>query len=136
MTAAPDPVDVMTVPSVYSAHETVGRLQVAVESHGLTVFARVDHQGNARAVGLEMPASYVLIFGSPTAGTPLMQAAPLIALDLPLRLLVWDDADGRTWASYLDPAALAARYGLPDELVDNIRGIAALVEHAVSPAPR
>lgn len=127
-------VDVVSKPSIYSAHDTVGRLQVAVEGHGLTVFARVDHQANAHSVGLEMSASYVLIFGSPTAGTPLMQATPLVALDLPLRVLVWEDANGQVWASYLDPAALAARYEFAAELVDNIRGIEALVDHAVSPA--
>lgn len=137
MTAASQPSDgIVTKPSVFSAHDTIGRLQAGVESHGLTVFARVDHQANAHSVGLEMAASYVLIFGSPTAGTPLMVAAPLAALDLPLRVLVWEDGEGGAWASYVSPAVLGERYGLTAELVENIRGIEALVDHSVSPEPQ
>ena len=94
-----------------------GRAPVAIcwRQKGIKLFAVIDHSGEAQAVGLELRDTKVVIFGSPKAGTPVMQAAPLAALDLPLKVLVWDDG-GQTKLTYTPPAALAARYGLSDEL--------------------
>jgi uncharacterized protein (DUF302 family) len=108
--------------SPWPVDETVSRLAAAVEARGLKLFSVVDHSGEARAHGLELRDTKVVIFGSPEAGTPVMQAAPLAALDLPLRVLVWDDA-GQTTVTYAPPATLAARYGLPDALAGRLRGI-------------
>jgi uncharacterized protein (DUF302 family) len=97
----------------------------------LTVFAHIDHGANAQGAGLKMQDAQVLIFGSPKSGTPLMVASPLLALDLPLRALVWQDYIGKVWVSYTDPASLARRYALPDDLVGNIAGIEGVVDSAV-----
>ncbi len=127
--AGPD--GLVTRRSRHSAETTLARLEAAVVERGLSVFARFDHAAAAHAVGLPMPDASVLVFGSPRGGTPLMIAAPLIALELPLRALVWSDADGGVFISYVDPAYLGRRYGLPDELVRNIAGLGAIVEAAL-----
>jgi len=129
--AVASPQGIVTRPSRHSVAETLARLEATVVARGLTVFARFDHAAAAREAGLEMPDTCVLVFGSPRAGTPLMTAAPLIALDLPLRVLVWADSGGGVFASYADPAYLGSRYGLPDALVGNIAGLGALVEAAL-----
>jgi len=122
---------IITKPSSFSAKEIVERLQETMRSRGLTVFAHINHSEEARRVGLEMQEAHVLIFGSPKAGTPLMIASPLLALELPLKVLVWQGSDGRVWVSYTSSAYLAARYSIPPELIGNIAGIDGVVDNAL-----
>ena len=125
-TRSDDPTDqVVTKLSPWSVAETVTRLSDLVAAKGLKLFAVIDHSGEAKANGLELRDTKVLIFGSPQAGTPVMQAAPLAALDLPLKVLVWADGN-QSKLSYTAPAALAARYDLSDELAARLSGIDAL----------
>ena len=121
---------VVNVPSKYSVPEALDRLESLVKKQGLTVFARIDFSGDAGKAGLTMKPSQLLIFGNPRAGTPLMVASPTIAIDLPLKALAWEDANGNVWLSYNKPEYLRERHGLPDELVKNISGIKELVTHA------
>ena len=118
--------------SKYSVDETLRRLEELLQQKGLTVFATVDHSGEAAKVGLKMRPTKLLIFGSPKAGTPLMQSSPSLAIDLPLKALFWQDADGRVWLTYNDPAYLMRRHDVPLELLPNITGASALFENAVS----
>jgi uncharacterized protein (DUF302 family) len=111
--------------------ETLTRLERLVRSKGLTVLARIDHSGDAARVGLEMRATELLIFGNPKAGTPLMIASPTVAIDLPLKALAWEDADGKVWLSYNSSGYLAERHSIPSVLLQNIAGIGALCEQAV-----
>lgn len=106
----------VTIPSNYTVDETVGRMQQMLAASGVKLFAVVDHSGEAEKAGLRMPNTKLLIFGNPKAGTPLMLAAPGIAIDLPLKLLVAEDGKGRVWISYNAPAYIAARHQLPEEL--------------------
>jgi uncharacterized protein (DUF302 family) len=129
-----DAVDVVSRPSNASVAETLGRLEAAVRAKGLTVFARIDHAEGARSVGLEMQEAQVLVFGSPKSGTALMVARPLLALDLPMRALVWKDARGQVWVSYNAPAYYVRRYGLPDGLEKNLSAIEGLVSAAIEKA--
>jgi uncharacterized protein (DUF302 family) len=122
----------VTKASPRSVEETVARLAALAEAKGLKVFAVIDHSGEAAANGLELRDTKVVVFGSPAAGTPVMQAVPAVALDLPLKVLVWDD-DGETKVGYTAPEELAARYELPDELSQRLAGIAPLVEALVAP---
>lgn len=122
---------IITKPSSFSAKEIVERLQETMRSRGLTIFAHINHSEEARRVGLEMQEAHVLIFGSPKAGTPLMIASPLLALELPLKVLVWQGSDGRVWVSYTSSAYLAARYSIPQELIGNIAGIDSVVDSAL-----
>ena len=119
------------VASPHSVPETLNRLESVLQSHGLTVFARVNHSGEAQKVGLTMHPTQLLIFGSPKAGTPLMVARPSIAIDLPLKALAWQDADGKVWLSYNSPQYLKERHGLPEDLWKNIAGIGPLIHQAV-----
>ncbi len=114
-----------------SVNDTVAKLSKLVEARGLTLFAIVDHSGVARRTGLELRDTKVVIFGSPEAGTPVMQAMPLVALDLPLKLLIWDDG-GRTKVSYTAPDALAARYNVSDELAQRLAGIGPISDALVA----
>jgi uncharacterized protein (DUF302 family) len=123
--------DVVTKVSPWSAPETLSRLEAAVAARGLKVFAVIDHSGEARAVGLDLRETKLVIFGSPKAGTPVMVAAPLAALDLPLKALVWVDGD-QTRLSYTAPRALAARHGLDDELAARLAGIDALTDAVIA----
>ena len=116
--------------SRYSVRDTLQRLESVLHAHGLTVFGRVDHSGEAEKVGLKMPPTQLLIFGSPKAGTPLMVASPTLAIDLPLKALAWEDADGTIWLSYNDPQYLKQRHGVPDDLMTNITGAGALLHQA------
>ncbi len=116
--------------SHYSVHETLHRLESVLMAHGLTIFGRVDHTGEAEKVGLKMPPTQVLVFGSPKAGTPLMVASPTLAIDLPLKALVWEDADGTVWVSYNAPEYLKQRHHIPDDLITNIDGAGALLQQA------
>jgi uncharacterized protein (DUF302 family) len=114
------------VPSHHSVDETVDRVKNILSSKGITLFALVDHSGEAAKVGLKMPPTKLLIFGSPKAGTPLMLAAPSVAIDLPLKLLVWEDAQGKVWVSYNSPEYLQHRHDFPATLLPNIAVVAAL----------
>ena len=119
-----------TRPSRHSVDETLERLNGIIGAMGVTVFALVDHSGEAAKVGMTMRPTKLLIFGNPKSGTPLMLASPSIAIDLPLKVLVWEDADGRAWLSYNSPVYLQARHKLPQELVQNIAVIETIVAKA------
>jgi len=108
----------------------VERLTGLLHAKGVTLFALVDHSGEAAKVGMKMPATKLLIFGNPKAGTPLMVVAPSVAIDLPLKILVREDAQGRVWLSYNSPAYLQERHGLPAALLPNIAVVEALVRAA------
>lgn len=117
---------IVRLTSNHCVDETVKKLQEILQAKGVTIFSIVDHSGEAAKVGLRMPNTKLLIFGSPKAGTPLMLAAPGVALDLPLKILVAEDADGKTWLSYNSPAYLRERHGFPQELSQNIAVVASL----------
>ncbi len=119
------------VPSRYSVPETLARLQSILKEKSITVFALIDHSGEAEKVGLRMRPTQLLIFGSPKGGTPLMVAAPRVAIDLPLKALAWQDEQGKAWLSYNSAEYLEQRHGFPADLVKNIEGIAALIQKAV-----
>jgi uncharacterized protein (DUF302 family)/uncharacterized membrane protein YidH (DUF202 family) len=114
----------------HSVNETVAKLQGILQARGVKLFAVVDHSGEAASAGLKMPNTKLLIFGNPKAGTPLMLAAPSVALDFPLKILVAEDGSGKTWISYNSPAYLQSRHGLPAELLPNIAVIEALAAKA------
>jgi uncharacterized protein (DUF302 family) len=122
---------IVDLPSPYSVPETIARLQSILKQNGVTVFALVDHSGEAAKVGLEMRSTQLLIFGNPKAGTPVMVAAPSSAIDLPLKALAWQDAQGKVWLSYNDPEYFRERHGIPAELIKNIAAPAALLRQAV-----
>lgn len=122
---------IKTVPSSYSFNETVERLKNILQALGVTLFSIVDHSGEATKAGMTMPPTKVLIFGNPKGGTPLMLAAPTTAIDLPLKLLVADDAEGKTWISWNDPSYLQGRHGFPAELEKNIAVVDGLVKRAL-----
>jgi len=122
---------IITKSSPRSVPETVQRMSELVSDKGLKLFAVIDHSGEAAAHGLELRDTKVVVFGSPVSGTPVMQEAPLAALDLPLKILVWDD-DGQTRVTYTAPAELAARYGLSDELAARVAAIDGLTDALVS----
>ena len=121
---------IVNVPSNHSVDETVARLKSNLQSKGITLFALVDHSGGAEKVGLKMQPTKLLTFGSPKAGTPLMLAAPSIAIDLPLKILVWQDGQGKVWLSYNSPEYLRERHGVPAELVPNIAVVETLAANA------
>jgi len=129
--ASATPADIVTKTSRSPVTATVARLVALVEGKGMKVFAVIDHSGEAARVGMRLRETKVVIFGSPQAGTPVMQAYALAALDLPLRVLIWDD-DGHTRVSYTAPDALAARYGIPATLAANLAGIDGLTDALVS----
>jgi uncharacterized protein (DUF302 family) len=116
--------------SNHSVDETVERLKSTLQAKGVTIFAIVDHSGEAEKVGLKMPPTKLVIFGSPKAGTPLMLAAPSIAIDLPLKILVWEDSQGKAWLSYNSPEYLKERHGLPQDLLQNIAVVKTLADKA------
>ncbi len=106
--------------SAHSVEETVERLQSLLAAKGVKLFALVDHSGEAARSGLAMPPTKLLIFGNPATGTPVMLAAPSIAIDLPLKILVWEDSDGNAWLSWNSPDYLQKRHSVPDALLKNI----------------
>ena len=118
--------------SKHSVDETLQRLQLLLQAKGVMIFALVDHSGEAAKVDLQMRPTKLLIFGNPKAGTPLMQAAPTVAIDLPLKALIWEDADGKVRLTYNDPAYFEQRHGVPAALAGNIAGVSALLEKAAS----
>ena len=117
-------------PSNHSVDETVEKLKNILQAKGVTLFAIVDHSGEAAKVGMTMPPTKLLIFGSPRAGTPLMLAAPSVAIDLPLKILVAQDAQGKVWVSYNSPEYLQERHGLPEALMQNIAVVETLATRA------
>ena len=119
------------LPSPYSVPDTLARLESILKERGVSVFARVDHSGEAVKAGLAMRPTQLLIFGSPKGGTPLMVAAASVAIDLPLKALAWEDERGKVWLSYNDPEYLQQRHGFPAELLKNIAGVSALLQKAV-----
>ena len=114
------------LPSHHSVDETVARLQGILQARGIKLFDVVDHSGEAASAGLKMPPTRLVIFGNPKAGTPLMLAAPTAAIDLPLKILVWEDKEGKVWVSYNTPDYLQRRHGFPKDLIQNIAAVAAL----------
>jgi uncharacterized protein (DUF302 family)/uncharacterized membrane protein YidH (DUF202 family) len=121
---------IMSKPSNHSVDETVEKLKAILQAKGVTLFALVDHGGEAAKVGLKMPPTKLLIFGNPKGGTPLMLAAPSIAIDLPLKILVSEDSQGKVWLSYNSPAYLQQRHGVPPALLQNIAVVETLAEKA------
>lgn len=119
------------VASRYPVDDSVRRLEAAFTGKGLKVFAIIDHSGEADKVGLKMRPTKVLIFGSPQAGTPLMVAAPSLAIDLPMKALVAEDSAGKTWVTYNSPEYLQRRHEIPPELIKNLAGAGLLIEKAV-----
>ncbi len=111
-----------------SVDEVVERLLSILRGKGITVFAVVDHSGEATKIGLQMPNTKLVVFGNPQAGTPVMLAAPSSALDLPLKILIAEGADGSTWISYNSASYLQMRHELNDVLIENIAGIENIVE--------
>src|ERR1700691_6193632 len=118
------------IASRYSVEETVQRLQSTFAAKGLQVFALIDHSGEAEKVGLKMRPTKVLIFGSPKGGTPLMVAAPSLAIDLPLKALVAEDAGGKVSVTYNSPEYFQERHGVPAELIKNLAGAGVLIAKA------
>ena len=118
-------------PSKHSVDDTLGKLQNILEEKGIAVFALVDHSGEAAKVGLTMRPTKLLIFGNAKSGTPLMIASPTIAIDLPLKALVWQDTDDNVWLSYNRTDYLKQRHALPDNLLQNIAGIGPICAEAV-----
>jgi uncharacterized protein (DUF302 family) len=114
--------------SNHSVEQTVDRLKNLLQAKGVTLFSLVDHSGEAEKVGMKMPPTKLLIFGNPKAGTPLMLAAPSSAIDLPLKILIREDDQGKVWLSYNTPQYLQARHGLPEELLQNIAVVQMLAE--------
>jgi uncharacterized protein (DUF302 family) len=129
MSPAPDN-GIVTKLSNHSVDETVEKLKAILQAKGVTLFALVDHSGEAAKAGLKMPATKLLIFGNPKGGTPVMLAAPSSAIDLPLKILIWEDAAQKVWLSYNSSAYLQQRHGIPQELLQNISVADALAAKA------
>ena len=121
---------IVDIASNHSVDETVSRLKGILEAKGVTLFGLIDHSGEAEKVGMTMPPTKLLVFGNPKAGTPIMQAAPSAALDLPLKILVWEDSKRKVWISYNSPAYLQQRHGIPAELMQNIAVVETLAAKA------
>ena len=121
---------IIQIPSNHSVDRTVETLQQILRARRITLFSIIDHSGEAEKIGLEMRPTKLLIFGNPQAGTPLMIATPTSAIDLPLKILVSEDARGQVWMSFNSPEYLESRHGFPPELVANIALVETLVEDA------
>ena len=124
---------VRTLSSPFGVDETLNRLERLATSRGMTIFARVNFSGDAAKAGLKMQPSQLLILGNPKGGTPLMVAAPLAALDLPLKVLAWADEAGQCWVSCNTPEYLQQRHGFPRALMANIAPLSALVDAVLKP---
>jgi uncharacterized protein (DUF302 family) len=120
----------ITIPSRLSVDQTVEKLEGILKARGVKLFALIDHSGEAEKAGLQMRSTKLLIFGNPAAGTPLMIESPSIAIDLPLKILVWEDTDRTVRISYNDPVWLQARHGFPPDLIRNIAAVEALARMA------
>jgi uncharacterized protein (DUF302 family) len=121
---------IISKPSNHSVDQTVGNVRSLLLDRGVTLFAFIDHSGEAERVGVKMRPTKLLIFGSPKAGTPLMLAAPSSAIDLPLKILVWEDVDEKVWVTYNSATYLQERHGLPEELLQNIAVVETLAAKA------
>jgi len=130
MTPAAATEGIIDKPSNHSVEETVERLKNILQAKGVTLFALIDHSGEAEKIGMKMPPTKLLVFGSPKAGTPLMLAAPSIALDLPLKILVWNDLQAKVWISYNSAPYLQQRHGLPQDLLQNVAVVETLATKA------
>jgi uncharacterized protein (DUF302 family) len=122
---------IVQVASPYSVEETLKRLESVLGQRGAQVFALIDHSGEAEKVGMKMRPTKLLIFGNPKGGTPPMVAAPTLAIDLPLKALIAEDANGKTWVSYNSPEYLRDRHGVPEDLIKNISVVGSMVAKAV-----
>jgi uncharacterized protein (DUF302 family) len=123
----------LRTPSSHPVGETVARLEGLLKERGVMIFARIDFSGDAGRAGLSMRAEQILLFGNPTAGTPLMQAEPLAGLDLPLKALVFEDAGGKAWIAWNDPQYIVRRHALPAALAANLAAVTPLIERAAQP---
>jgi uncharacterized protein (DUF302 family) len=121
---------IVTIPTDHSVEEAVQKVEDILKAKGVKMFALIDHSGEAERAGMQMPATKLLIFGSPKAGTPLMLASPSVAIDLPLKILIWEDTSGKVRISYNAPAYLQERHNLPAELIQNIAVVEALAAAA------
>jgi uncharacterized protein (DUF302 family) len=121
---------IVDVPSNHSFDETVQRVKNILQSKGITLFVVIDHSGEAERVRMKMPPTRLIIFGNPEGGTPLMLAAPSIAIDLPLKILVWQDAQRKVWLSYNSPEYLVKRHGLPKEFLPALAAVGTLAAAA------
>jgi uncharacterized protein (DUF302 family) len=128
--ASADP-GIVAKASRYPVSETIARLEAVLKAKGITVFARVDHAGEAEKAGLKMRPTQLLVFGNPKAGTPMMVAAPSLAIDLPLKALAWEDENGKVWLGYNDPAMLRKRHGIAEDASKPLGAVAGLVEEAL-----
>jgi uncharacterized protein (DUF302 family) len=126
-----DPKGLIEIASRYPLKETIERLESTFVQKGLQIFAVIDHSGEAAKVGLTMPATKVILFGSPKSGTPLMLASPSLAIDLPLKALVAEDASAKVTVTYNDPEYLQRRHGVPADLIKNLAGAGLLIAKAV-----
>jgi uncharacterized protein (DUF302 family) len=117
--------------SPHTVQETLARLETIVRTKGIPILALIDHSGDAEKAGLKMQPTKLLIFGNARGGTPLMIASPTVAIDLPLKALVWEDSSGKVWLSYNSPDYLRQRHGVPDNLLQNIAGIGPICAEAV-----
>jgi uncharacterized protein (DUF302 family) len=132
MSSAASENGIVDIPSEHSVDEIVEKLKKILSAKGVTLFALIDHSGEAEKIGMKMPPTKLLIFGSPKAGTPVMLAAPSIAIDLPLKILVWEDTTGKTWISYNSPQYLQQRHNVPSDLLQNLAVIEALASAAAN----
>jgi uncharacterized protein (DUF302 family) len=120
----------INIPSNHLVDEAVEKLKAILQSKAITIFALIDHSGEAIKAGMKMRPTKLLVFGNPKAGTPVMLAAPSSAIDLALKILIWEDAQGKAWVTYNSPAYLQERHNIPVELVPNVRVIEALAKSA------
>jgi uncharacterized protein (DUF302 family) len=133
MPMPPNSAGIASVRSPYSVDDTLSKFKALVESKGITIFAHIDHAAGARKVGLQMQEAHVLVFGHPKAGTPLMVASPLVALDLPLKVLIWEDTNNAVWVSYNTTDFLIQRHQIPANLAKNIAVLDSLISSALNP---
>lgn len=129
--ALPTAPGTISVRSPFPVTETVERLSAVVKARGIELFTVLDQRAAARGAGLEMNETVLLLFGNPRGGTPVMRARPLIALELPLRAVVWADDEGGVWVTYLDMAEVGRRYEAPEDLMQPLLGVGALVSAAL-----
>jgi uncharacterized protein (DUF302 family) len=121
----------VTKPSKYSVPETIDRIERAIAAKGMQIFARIDHSGEAKKVGLAMRPTELLIFGNPKGGTALMVARPTAAIDLPMKALAWEDPDGKVWLTYNSPEFLQERHDVPADLTSRLSPVGAVLEQAI-----
>ena len=123
------------LPTQHSVAEVLNRVQTLARVRGMTIFAQIDFSGDAERSGLVLRPTGLVILGNPKGGTPLMVAAPTVAIDLPLKVLAWEDAQGKTWVAYNEPEYMRARHGFPPEFMKNIAALGALAAAAAAQDP-